>query len=866
MSTEQTEITFPTIVFRRKVVPNVHPIVEAPYRLAIVGEAPGEDEETHGYPFVGRSGSLLDGILSTNGIDRKACLVANCVQVRPPSNEIKRFNPDGQEFRDGLAQLNEDLNRFNPNVCLLLGNTPLHCARGNGKITAWRGSLFRGCTSGPFNGRKCIPSLHPAGVLRDFSGFPLLQFDIKRAREEAAFPELTLPERELITNLTGSDLCYLMDSWPDGLACSIDIEGYHDSWPCVSICSSPKKSWTIAWGRLSPEWHAAVLRSFARLMQRRSVPKVLQNQLSDNFKLCWGFGIQICGVRDDTMIKGWEIFAELPRALGVQASIYTREPHWKDDSMYESDGEGLYRGCALDTAVTLEISDAQDGLLKGASRVHYDTMIQLENPFLYMELRGMNYNRAAADARLKEIYGTWVDKKGKERKGFNEVGEAIAREAGFDCRGDGGSLSQKKLIKAMYESGKYPPQFQVEKGRKTTKLTTDVEALLSLKRHRPNDAFLAAILQHRFLEKVRVTLKVRTNDDGRVRCSYNLEAETGRVRCSASEAGSGTNLTTIQKELRGNYCADDGHDFCQCDLEGADGWTYGAHAMRLGDPTMIDDYRAGLKPAKLIAMQYLLGDAVNRMSREDLYWWGKKDQFKTISDLAGDWVYDGSKVVQHGSAYKMGIPTMQTNLIRKSFKETGIPIYMQASEAVFLQENCFYRRYPGLRLWHKWGESKLMADARLTSASGHTRIFFGRRYGARPEVEATIREFLAHEPQNNTTWATNLAMLRLWNDEGNRVARYEPERSFVYTCDGSVHWVPKNFAARDRFKPGSLLVEPLHQVHDALCVQWPQFLRDWARRKMKEWFQNELIIAGIPITIPFDGTWGPSWGDMPNAL
>lgn len=150
-----------------------------------------------------------------------------------------------------------------------------------------------------------------------------------------------------------------------------------------------------------------------------------------------------------------------------------------------------------------------------------------------------------------------------------------------------------------------------------------------------------------------------------------------------------------------------------------------------------------------------------------------------------------------------------------------------------LQE-MYFSRYTGVRTWHAWAQSKLVADGTLTSASGHTRVFFGRRFGK--DIHDTVKQFLADEPQQNTTWATNLAMLRLWNDPDNR----RPD--------------------------GSLVIEPLHQVHDALCGQWPISCREWARAKVRSYFDNTLTIAGMKITIPFDGAFGPSWGNLPNPL
>jgi hypothetical protein len=292
------------------------------------------------------------------------------------------------------------------------------------------------------------------------------------------------------------------------------------------------------------------------------------------------------------------------------------------------------------------------------------------------------------------------------------------------------------------------------------------------------------------------------------------------------------------------------YDFFQCDLSGADGWTVAAHCAKLGDPTMLEDYRAGLKPAKIIAGLHCFGADFNKLDRESLAYWGTKPKFAAISSTVGTGIYDCAKVIQHGTNYLMGIPTMQTNVMRKSFKESGVPIYMDHKTAQTLQSH-YLSRYPGVATWHQWCEAQLVAYGKLTSASGHTRVFFGRRHGK--DIKDTVKEYLADEPQQNTTWATNLAMLRLWNDPENRV-------------DGLVVEAYETWQATLKGTSGGLIVEPLHQVHDALCGQWPTSRRDWAAAKMHEWFQNDLTIAGYKITIPFEGAFGPSWGETPFSI
>ncbi|MBQ7405272.1 MAG: uracil-DNA glycosylase [Candidatus Methanomethylophilaceae archaeon] len=54
--------------------------------IVFVGEAPGENEDLEGRPFVGRSGKILDGMMQDAGISRSDVLITNTVKCRPPGN------------------------------------------------------------------------------------------------------------------------------------------------------------------------------------------------------------------------------------------------------------------------------------------------------------------------------------------------------------------------------------------------------------------------------------------------------------------------------------------------------------------------------------------------------------------------------------------------------------------------------------------------------------------------------------------------------------------------------------------------------------------------------------------------------------
>ena len=58
----------------------------SPARLAIIGEAPGAEEDRQNRPFIGASGNLVRGMLSDHRIDPNDAMILNSVSCRPPGN------------------------------------------------------------------------------------------------------------------------------------------------------------------------------------------------------------------------------------------------------------------------------------------------------------------------------------------------------------------------------------------------------------------------------------------------------------------------------------------------------------------------------------------------------------------------------------------------------------------------------------------------------------------------------------------------------------------------------------------------------------------------------------------------------------
>lgn len=87
--------------------------------IAFVGEAPGQNEDIKGKPFVGAAGELLDKQLAALGYTRDQVYIANSVNCRPPQNR----KPLPEEIAACREHLLGQLRYVRPQVIVLLGAT-----------------------------------------------------------------------------------------------------------------------------------------------------------------------------------------------------------------------------------------------------------------------------------------------------------------------------------------------------------------------------------------------------------------------------------------------------------------------------------------------------------------------------------------------------------------------------------------------------------------------------------------------------------------------------------------------------------------------------------------------------------------------
>jgi len=87
--------------------------------LMIIGEAPRQEEDEQGVPFVGRAGQLLDKMLSAIKLERKNVYITNVLPWRLPQNRT----PTDQEILDFLPFLQKQIEIIKPKFIYLLGTT-----------------------------------------------------------------------------------------------------------------------------------------------------------------------------------------------------------------------------------------------------------------------------------------------------------------------------------------------------------------------------------------------------------------------------------------------------------------------------------------------------------------------------------------------------------------------------------------------------------------------------------------------------------------------------------------------------------------------------------------------------------------------
>ena len=150
----------------------------------VVGEAPGEQEDRLGEPFVGKAGQLLDHMLQAVGLTRQAegeglqpaqqVYIANVLKCRPPMNR----NPQPEEVAQCEPYLARQVALLQPRLILAMGRFAVQSLLQTGEpIGRLRGRVHQ------YRGVPAIVTYHPAYLLRNPADKAKAWDDLCLARE-----------------------------------------------------------------------------------------------------------------------------------------------------------------------------------------------------------------------------------------------------------------------------------------------------------------------------------------------------------------------------------------------------------------------------------------------------------------------------------------------------------------------------------------------------------------------------------------------------------------------------------------------------------------------------------------------------------
>ena len=649
-------------------------------KIAIVGEAPGRDEEREGRPFVGASGRLLDQMLAAAGIARGECYITNVSKVRPPGNNFAAMFYDGGNKRfpthallDARKELWQELRTVQPSVVVPMGAEAMAALGIDGSISDRRGMMnFH-------HNLRVLPTYHPAYLLRGMYELrPVVEADLKKALRQALFP--SRPYININPNPSFEDVMELLYKRPEYIAVDIEtVETMHTrmigiAWSKFEAMAIPlMRGYEHAW---TAEQEAEILLGLQRLFLDPHTKKFLQNMMFDRTILARELGLELRSVILDTMLGHHLLFPELPKGLDFLCSIYTDHEHYWSYDKSSLNSTATY--CCMDCIVTFESAlEIKDQLTE---RKQWDFY------------RG-TVHRAAENLMRIQSRGVLIDQKAREEIKESTLGEMedirqrISRVVGHELN----PSSPKQVANLCYEEWKLPKQIHP----KTKKPTTDDDALKILaKRHPVREMVLKDIIDFRQKRVLVGNFCEQLLKDGRAMTSFNPAGTvTGRLASSATIEGYGGNLQNIPRgKFRRIFIADPGKVLIKADLSQA-------------------EYRVLIWKARIYRV-------IDRWTTEpgfNIHMWNASENiYKIPIEKVTKVQYQNAKNGVYGANYGIGPIKVSRMYI------------IELPEARFII-NSYHQAVPEVKaVYQREIEQEINETRKIVNALGRERVFFGR--------------------------------------------------------------------------------------------------------------------------------------------
>ena len=666
---------------------------------------------------------------------------------------------------------------------------------------------------------KCLPTVHPAYVMRDTSFWSMAVLDLKRvARERNTAEYANVPEWNFIVRPSFERVCEelrrlheMVEQGPTWLDFDLETRAGHIA--CAGISWSVTEALCIPFmcvedqlGYWMEEMEAEIVFRLYKLLTHPNAKVRWQNGLYDAQYTYrhWHF---VPNGAQDTMISHHSAFCGLPKSLAFQASMYCDHYlFWKDDGKTWSREMGedqlwMYNG--QDCVRTREVGEVAQ---KTIASLGLQPVDDFQQKFFWPVLQCMQR-------------GVAIDKQRRARLDGELQAAVSAREKWFvDVLGhplNPGSAPQMK--KLFYEDLKQPVQYARAKKGKPGNATLGKEALHTIWLKEPILRPLIETIQeirsaNIFLKNfIRAPLDV----DGRMRTSYNIcGAKTFRFASRKNAFGSGTNLQNVPmgEELDDDEAGDEDEEGTELIDQRTAFRLPNVRKIFVPDPgyTMFDtdlskaDLRIVVEESDAKDLRQMLAegrDPYIELARECY-----KDPSisKTRADGSAHPKYKIFKSFAHGTHY-LGSPHGLAGRLGLTVHECD------------KTQKWYFQRNPAIKKWQD--EFKLQVAKRrwVENIFGYKRFVFGK------VDDATFRELIAWLPQSTVALYINRIWMNLYEN-----------------C-------PQ--------------VQVLMQVHDSLVGQMPSHIEARCLEEIKA--QSQIVLPyPNPLIIPVGiKTSRVSWGD-----
>jgi uracil-DNA glycosylase family 4 len=768
---------------------------EGPFepKLMIIGEAPGKNENEAGRPFVGASGAELERWLFAAGISRSEVYITNVVKYQPPFNDLKKLHLIDVDLNEQIDSLwKNEIKVYRPNCILAVGNLALEATTGLSGILKWRGSILLSRDRSV----KVVPTIHPAALMNryesgeqvgglDYCYTKLCKHDVQRAVIESETDKYEVPYRQLDVITNSLELYRFSERYKDHSKVAADIESIN----CIPVCvgfafnsghavSVPllKQLGKYSLTDMSYQDLCECWKIVDEILKTKKV--IGQNFKYDEFKLS-RFGFRIPTVYSDTLIKTRVIFPELPaKDLGTIASLWTREPYYKDEGKEFKIGKSnisqllLYN--ARDCAVEYEVDEAQEKDLIGLQdryqiplvSYYYDYMMKKHKFYLEMENVGFNVDHKRK-AELRDRYTIL------ERNAHIELSTLLGREINVK--------SPPQIFDLLYKELKFP--FRKKAPTAEDSLVALMQSHCKGKDGPRKKQILETILEERRIRDQKSRYINFTPDyDNRCKTSFNISA-TETCRSSTSTLKKPIRPKTIglafhtiskhgrlAKDIRSMFIPDDGKVFIQADSSQAEARVVAVLSKDFQLLQAFDTIDIHRRTAGLIFG--IVDDLILTTERIPIVDDIEKD---SPTRFAG-------KKVRHAGNYNMGKRRFMQEFNTDAQK---FEINMDISEWKAGQMlDKFHAASPNLRgVFHREIEEALNETRTIIDPFGGIRIFNGRM------EEDLYKEGYANIPQRTVAHLVQGAALRV----REQIGRDNIEARFILEAhDALLMQVPAN--------------------------------------------------------------------------